>query len=210
MFHKKQHLLLTETILVWPNIANRKRAVIKPNVIITDINSSHKSLGRVDQWPWTNVECLWSYNNSHDMICNKGNRGSCNRETYRFLGPVFILLDKEFPSFKKKYIITDGPYLRKQAQELKAVSMLRNKRTAKARSVFYTIFPPEIKSFLMFKPPLGELLHTSHRINFKWGLLRQKQVSRARISNYMAHILWDVITYPCPRYLFLAHRTSNL
>ena len=34
-----------------------------------------------------------------------------------------------------------------------------------------------------------------------WGVLCQKQVSRALTSNYIPHYLWDVITCPCPWYL---------
>ena len=34
----------------------------------------------------------------------------------------------------------------------------------------------------------------------------QRQVSRAGTSNYIPHILWDVITCPCPWYLLLAQR----
>ena len=35
------------------------------------------------------------------------------------------------------------------------------------------------------------------------GVLCQKQVSSAGTSNYIPHILWDVITCPCPWYLLL-------
>ena len=42
-----------------------------------------------------------------------------------------------------------------------------------------------------------------------WGVLRQKQVSRAGTSNYIPQYLWDVITCPCPWYLFLAQHSSN-
>ena len=35
----------------------------------------------------------------------------------------------------------------------------------------------------------------------KWGVLCQKQVARAGTSNHIPHILWDVITCPCPWYL---------
>ena len=34
-----------------------------------------------------------------------------------------------------------------------------------------------------------------------WGVLYQKQVSRAGTSNYIPQYLWDVITCPCPWYL---------
>ena len=40
-----------------------------------------------------------------------------------------------------------------------------------------------------------------------WGLVCQKQVSRARTSNYIPQYLWDVITCPCPWYLILAHKS---
>ena len=36
------------------------------------------------------------------------------------------------------------------------------------------------------------------------GVLFQKQVSRAGTSNYIPQYLWDMITCPCPWYLFLA------
>ena len=41
-----------------------------------------------------------------------------------------------------------------------------------------------------------------------WGVLCQKQVSRAGTSNYIPQILWDVITCPCPWYLLLAQHSS--
>ena len=41
-----------------------------------------------------------------------------------------------------------------------------------------------------------------------WGLCCQKQVSHAGISNYIPQLLWDVITYPCMRYLLLATKSS--
>ena len=49
-------------------------------------------------------------------------------------------------------------------------------------------------------------------INWKTWILYmsnayQKQLSRARTSNYILQILWDVITYPCPWYLRLAHKS---
>ena len=34
---------------------------------------------------------------------------------------------------------------------------------------------------------------------------RNRYLSGAWISNYIQQILWDVIMYPCPRYLLLAH-----
>ena len=41
-----------------------------------------------------------------------------------------------------------------------------------------------------------------------WGVLCQKQVSRAGTSNYIPQILWDVITCPCPWYLLPAQHSS--
>ena len=41
-----------------------------------------------------------------------------------------------------------------------------------------------------------------------WGLWRKNQVFRAQMINYIQRILWDVITYPCPRYLIFAHKSS--
>ena len=43
----------------------------------------------------------------------------------------------------------------------------------------------------------------------KWGLVCQKQVSRAWTSNYIPQYLWDVITCPCPWSLILAHTSSS-
>ena len=40
-----------------------------------------------------------------------------------------------------------------------------------------------------------------------WGLVCQRQVSRAGTSNYIPQILWDVITCPCPWYLLLTHKS---
>ena len=42
------------------------------------------------------------------------------------------------------------------------------------------------------------------------GVLFQKQASRAWTSNYIAQILWDVITCPCPWHLPLAQDSSIL
>ena len=39
-----------------------------------------------------------------------------------------------------------------------------------------------------------------------WGLVCQKQVSRAGISNYITKIMWDVIICPCLWYPVLAHQ----
>ena len=53
-------------------------------------------------------------------------------------------------------------------------------------------------------------LHTASEVGSQWslknmwGVLCQKQVSRAWISNYIPQNLWDVITFPCPWYLLLA------
>ena len=43
-----------------------------------------------------------------------------------------------------------------------------------------------------------------------WGVLSQKQVSRAGKSNYIPHELWDVITCPWPWYLLLAQQSQYL
>ena len=37
----------------------------------------------------------------------------------------------------------------------------------------------------------------------------QKKVSRAGTSNYIPHILWDVITCPCPWYMLQAYLSSH-
>ena len=46
------------------------------------------------------------------------------------------------------------------------------------------------------------------RKELKFGFVCQKQVSRAGTSNYIPQILWNVITYSCPWYLPLAHKSS--
>ena len=43
----------------------------------------------------------------------------------------------------------------------------------------------------------------------KWGLVYQKQVSMACISNYITQTLLVVFTYACLRYLLLAQKPSN-
>ena len=43
---------------------------------------------------------------------------------------------------------------------------------------------------------------------YNWWLVRQNQVPRARTSNYIPHILWDVISRPCSWYLLLTHKCS--
>ena len=44
-----------------------------------------------------------------------------------------------------------------------------------------------------------------------WGKYRgQKQVSWTWISNYNHCIVWNVIIYPCTRYLLLAHTSANM
>ena len=42
-----------------------------------------------------------------------------------------------------------------------------------------------------------------------WGVLCQKQVSKTGTSNYITQYLWDVITCPCPWYLFLAQYNNQ-
>ena len=43
-----------------------------------------------------------------------------------------------------------------------------------------------------------------------WGPVCQKQVSNEGTSNYNPRCMSDVITCPCPWYLFLAHKSSNV
>ena len=50
------------------------------------------------------------------------------------------------------------------------------------------------------------ILYNLCRLVGIWGLMWQKQVSRAGTSNYIPK--WDVITCPCPWYLFLPHKSS--
>ena len=44
----------------------------------------------------------------------------------------------------------------------------------------------------------------------KWGVLCQKQASRAGRSNYIPKYLWDAVICPCPWYLRLAQHSSIL
>ena len=41
-----------------------------------------------------------------------------------------------------------------------------------------------------------------------WGLVCQKQIFRALLSNCSSEILWHVIIHACPKYLLLAHMFS--
>ena len=50
-------------------------------------------------------------------------------------------------------------------------------------------------------------VNTSLESAINWGVLCQKQVSRAGTSNYIPQILWDVVTCSCPWYLLLGHRS---
>ena len=43
-----------------------------------------------------------------------------------------------------------------------------------------------------------------------WGLVCQKQFSKAGTSNYTPQILWGVIIWPCSWYLLLAHMSLFL
>ena len=50
-------------------------------------------------------------------------------------------------------------------------------------------------------------LNRSHA-NSIWGLYCRKQVSRVWVSNYLTHIMWNVITYASPKYLLVAYKFS--
>ena len=54
---------------------------------------------------------------------------------------------------------------------------------------------------------LWDLLHACVST---WGVLCQKEVSRARTSNYIPQYLWDVITCCCPWYLLLLEHSSYM
>ena len=49
---------------------------------------------------------------------------------------------------------------------------------------------------------------SNHRYLDYWGLVCQKQASRARTNDYIPHYVWDVITCPCPRYLLLVRKAT--
>ena len=42
-----------------------------------------------------------------------------------------------------------------------------------------------------------------------WGLLCQNQISRTGTCNYIPRNLWDVMTWPCPCNLLLAHKSAK-
>ena len=59
---------------------------------------------------------------------------------------------------------------------------------------------------LLIHGPTKRIIHGTLWCNvYKWWLVCQKQVSRAGTSNYIPHLLWDVITCPRPWYLLLAY-----
>ena len=58
-------------------------------------------------------------------------------------------------------------------------------------------------------PKVLTAMSTYTSTNIIWGVLCQKQISRARTSNYIPQKLWDVITCPCPWYLLLAQHSCN-
>ena len=65
--------------------------------------------------------------------------------------------------------------------------------------VIYTFFV----TWRHWIPTFGIRAQRSPVLRLVSGVLYQKQVYRAWIS-----ILWDVITFPCPKYLFLAQNSS--
>ena len=58
-------------------------------------------------------------------------------------------------------------------------------------------------------PKVLTAMSTYTSTNIIWGVLCQKQISRAQTSNYIPQKLWDVITCPCPWYLLLAQHSCN-
>ena len=55
-----------------------------------------------------------------------------------------------------------------------------------------------------------EAIFLCGHISYHSGMLCQKQVSRAGTSNYIPHMLWDLITCPCPWCLLLAQHSSGV
>ena len=51
--------------------------------------------------------------------------------------------------------------------------------------------------------------HATVQSLWKSGVLCQEQISRTGTSNYIPHILWDVITCPCTWYLLLTEYSSR-
>ena len=47
------------------------------------------------------------------------------------------------------------------------------------------------------------------RLSHTRGRVWQKQVSMAGTSNYIPHILWNIIIWPCPWYFLLAHKSTH-
>ena len=58
----------------------------------------------------------------------------------------------------------------------------------------------------ILKVIITSLLHEAH--GYIWWVLCQELVSRTYVFIASYKILWDVITYPCPRYLLLAQNSS--
>ena len=48
---------------------------------------------------------------------------------------------------------------------------------------------------------LPDVIYLTTNLYYIWGLVCQKQVSRAWTSNYIPYYLWDVITCPCPSFI---------
>ena len=67
----------------------------------------------------------------------------------------------------------------------------------------------QMSSFSCTARYLSIISISQHMTNI-WGLLCKKQVSRAGTSSYIPQVLWDVITHPCPWYLFLAKHSSHV
>ena len=85
-----------------------------------------------------------------------------------------------------------------------------------SRSVQQGRYPWSVSSFefpLSIDPPGRCVKLFVRQCSIDWdlhisGLVCRRQVSRAWISNDIPEYLWDVITYPCPRYMPLAQKSS--
>ena len=75
-----------------------------------------------------------------------------------------------------------------------------------AHSEHYSLQKPQITNTRNLS--LCPLAYAAVAKQYIRGVLCQKQVSRTGTCNYITQYMWDVITCPCPWYLFLAQHSS--
>ena len=104
-------------------------------------------------------------------------------------------------------LIDIAPWPRKEVHH-KTISILKQKNIL---SYYYTVdrTPPQHTQAHTARPHTLLYGHSpEERYTDIWGLWCQKQVSQARIRNYITKFLWEVIIYPCLRYLLLVLNSS--